>query len=424
MTLLEQQKEEMTQCRKELTSLRERSEVKSSAEEAVAATRVPKLTLQKLSPDDEVEHFLATFERITTQQDWPAKVWGKAMAAYASLGSEDAAKYSEVKKAILHRYDINDESHRRRFCQDRKRPEESYRNWGDRLRDHFRRWTKDQEMSLEELMVLDQFIHGVPEELGIWLRERKPKSLFPMQVGEYPVIAAWMEGHHIQRAFQPEEGRSRTNLRGDKRCFQCGRWGHLMYSCPNRKGSDATGATRALYTKTCDEVAWNVESHKYLRRRTSEGQPVQMLVDTGCEMTMVSAKLVDSTRVDPCRKVPVLCTHGDTMLYPTATVKLQTGPWERQSCVVVAPNLPVDALLGRDIYDLGQVKQNFAVMTKAQSRRMEQESEIPATGDPPPNPIDSLENQPSSSGDNDELRGEEEGVLVAETEEDPLVGGL
>ena len=164
----------------------ERSEVKPPSEGAVAATRVPKPTLQKLSPDDDIEHFLATFERITAQQDWPAEVWatqlaglltGKAMAAYASLGSEDAVEYSEVKKVILHRYDVNDESHCQRFHQGRKRPEESHRNWGDRLRDHFGRWTKDQEMSLEELMILDQFRHGVPEELGIWLRERKPKSL-------------------------------------------------------------------------------------------------------------------------------------------------------------------------------------------------------------------------------------------------------
>ena len=68
------------------------------------------------------------------------------MAAYTSLSSEDAAKYIEVKKAILHRYDVNDESQHWRFRQDRKRPEESYHNWGDRLRNHFRRWMTDQEM--------------------------------------------------------------------------------------------------------------------------------------------------------------------------------------------------------------------------------------------------------------------------------------
>ena len=79
--------------------------------------------------------------------------------------------------------------------------------------------------------------------------------------------------------------------------------------------------------------------------------------------------------------------------------------------MVVGPNLPVDVLPGRNIYDLGQVKQNFAVMTRAQTRQMEQEPDIPATGDPPPNPRESLENQSSSNGDSDKPRGKEGGVL-------------
>lgn len=56
------------------------------------------------------------------------------------------------------------------------------------------------------------------------------------------------------------EGRSRTNVEGDKRCFQCGRWEHLMYNCLNRRGNKTSGAMRALYAKKCDEVAWNVDS--------------------------------------------------------------------------------------------------------------------------------------------------------------------
>lgn len=138
--------------------------------------------------------------------------------SFVSLGSDDAAKYVEVKKAILHQYDVNDETHRRRFSQDRKKPEESYCNWGDRLHDHFRWWTKDQEMSL---MIMDQFIHGVPEDLRIWLRERKPKNmqgamgmvetipwqgmearpcrtnLFPVQVEECQMRADWKGGQLI-----------------------------------------------------------------------------------------------------------------------------------------------------------------------------------------------------------------------------------
>ena len=58
--------------------------------------KLPKPTLQKLGDQDDIEHFMATFERIAKQQDWPKKVWatqlaglltGKAMAAYAALES-------------------------------------------------------------------------------------------------------------------------------------------------------------------------------------------------------------------------------------------------------------------------------------------------------------------------------------------------
>ena len=102
---------------------------------------------------------------------------GKALAAYAGLSGEKAASYDEVKAAVLHRFDVNEETYRRRFRSDRKKAEESYQNWGSRLKDHFTQWTKDQPMAVEELMVLDQFLYGVPEDLRVWLKERRPGSL-------------------------------------------------------------------------------------------------------------------------------------------------------------------------------------------------------------------------------------------------------
>ena len=179
MSLLEQQRDELAQHRREMSELRARQEEKATA-------RLPKPTLQKLGPDDDVEHFLATFERIARQQGWPEEVWatqlaglftGKALVVYAGLNGESAASYAEVKKAIFHHYDVSEETHFRRFRTNRKSPEESFQNWGDRLRDHFDHWTKDQKMPLAELLVLDQFLGGVPEDLRVWLKERKPESL-------------------------------------------------------------------------------------------------------------------------------------------------------------------------------------------------------------------------------------------------------
>ena len=97
--------------------------------------KLPKPTLQKLTETDNAEHFLATFERIATQQKRPKEVWetqvagllsGKAMAAYAALTPEDAIQYDKVKEATLRRYEINEETYWQWFRQDRKKSEVSY----------------------------------------------------------------------------------------------------------------------------------------------------------------------------------------------------------------------------------------------------------------------------------------------------------
>ena len=155
---------------------------KLEPEPGAAKVKLPKPTLQKLAPQDNVEHFLATFERIATQQGWPLDVWatqlaglltGKALAAFANLKLEDATSYEAVKEAILRRYDINEETHRLRFRQDRKKGEESHREWSDRLRDHLGRWTKARKIPLEELVTIEQFLQGVPEDLRVCMAPRE-----------------------------------------------------------------------------------------------------------------------------------------------------------------------------------------------------------------------------------------------------------
>ena len=71
-----------------------------------------------------------------------------------------------------------------------------------------------------------------------------------------------------------------------------------------------------------------------------------MLVDTGCNCTIFVSTVVKKSKVTPKHKVPILCVHGDTCLYPTAMVKLVCGNWEKEMEVAVAPNLPVAVLLG------------------------------------------------------------------------------
>ena len=317
---------------------------------------------------------------------------GKAMAAYAALTQDDAIVYDKVKEAILRRYEINEETYRQRFRQDRKRGEESYREYADRLGDHFTRWVSSQSVPLKELVMLEQFIAGVPEDLQIWLRERKPESLRQAAaLADDYALARTKSGHKIiyknstrlqegaavsdqgQPQSQRERplnnltrpGRSQTNTRGDKKCFQCGKFGHLMYSCPERQ---VQVTKPALSGTSCQEIAWNKGSQKYLRRGTLDGRPVQMLIDTGCTKTMVSADYLHPNCLNHDNTEKILCVHGDEVRYPTAEVKLKLGRWSRTARVVVAPGIPVPVLLGTDIYDLTP-SNPVMVTTRAQARR-------------------------------------------------------
>ena len=131
----------------------------------------------------------------------------KLLAAYAGLSGEKAVSYDEVKAAVLHRFDMNEETYERRFRSDHKKMEE---NWGSRLTDHFTQWTKDQPMPVEELMVLDQFLYGVPEDLRVRLKERSPGSLQQaMKLADSCLSLCERETRTAEGSHQQQLGRRR-----------------------------------------------------------------------------------------------------------------------------------------------------------------------------------------------------------------------
>ena len=144
-----------------------------------------------------------------------------------------------------------------------------------------------------------------------------------------------------------------------------------MYSCPNRKESRAKVESKPAL-QACTDMAWNTDSNKYLQQRTVDGHRVQILTDTGCDQTIVSANKVRLERVSRGDSVPVLCVHSDTMQYPTAEVEIKMGHWVQRVKVAIAPSLPVDVLLGRDIFcpEVGQqLGLGLAVVTRSQARQ-------------------------------------------------------
>lgn len=156
-----------------------------SAEKRAEKDKDVKLT--KLTESDDIEAFLTTFERLMVSYEIRKDRWvfklapqliGKAQEAYAAMSSEEAAKYEAVKKAILARYEINQESYCQWLRSISRKDGETSCELKARLDDLASKWLQES-TSMEEvkdLIVMEQLINMLPLDVRIFVKERKPKT--------------------------------------------------------------------------------------------------------------------------------------------------------------------------------------------------------------------------------------------------------
>ena len=135
------------------------------------------------------------------------------------------------------------------------------------------------------------------------------------------------------------------------------------------RGSSRTN----LYVGGCTDIAWNTDSNKYVRSGKLDGNPVQVLLDTGSTLSMVRADHVQSMQLDNQWKASVQCVYGDSVEYPTTKVQLKVGDWGGEMQVAVAPDLPVPILMGKDVFHTSHDPESHGlgllVETRAQKRK-------------------------------------------------------
>ena len=166
-------------------------------------------------------------------------------------------------------------------------------------------------------------------------------------------------------------GRTRTD-KGIK-CFNCHRYGHMSMNCPDKAN---------FYCE--DRLGRSV-----VRVGKVEGAVVsEVVLDTGCSRTMVRRDLVPEENLLPGEAVTVLCAHGDAMPYPLAYVDMEVEGMQLRTKAAIAKELPVAALLGTDISQLGELLRmntqtrstntmnHVMVVTRAQAEREKEEAEL------------------------------------------------
>ncbi|XP_029918509.1 zinc finger protein 202-like [Myripristis murdjan] len=144
--------------------------------------------LGKLTENDDVEHFLITFERIAVACRWPKSDWafrliplltGEARSAYVHMDIDESLDYEKVKSAILTKYDINPETYRQRFRSLEVKPGESPKELYCRLKELFGKWTQPKGKTVQEIseiLILEQYLRMLSPELQVWIREHGPSS--------------------------------------------------------------------------------------------------------------------------------------------------------------------------------------------------------------------------------------------------------
>ena len=104
-----------------------------------------------------------------------------------------------------------------------------------------------------------------------------------------------------------------------------------------------------------------------------------LVIDTGCNQSIVHASLVPKDRYVEGRSVRVRCVHGDIVTYPLADIDFLINDCPIEMRVAVSETLPESALLGKDVPDISlllqPVEDAFSV-TRAQQRQQEAETRL------------------------------------------------
>ena len=172
--------------------------------------RKPRELLTKLTPDDDVETYVALFERTATREKWPKTDWanilmpfltGEAQKACRDLSAADAVSFDKVKTAILAQYGLSLPAKAQRVHDWSYDPALPVRAQVMGLVRHTRSWLEEAEgPPIVDRVVIDRCTRGLPNDVKRYVDQKGPSNV--------DTLIALLENHRVMASLmQPENNR-------------------------------------------------------------------------------------------------------------------------------------------------------------------------------------------------------------------------
>ncbi|KAM5164252.1 zinc finger and SCAN domain-containing protein 21-like [Mantella aurantiaca] len=185
--------------------------VRSAVVPSNQGTRKPSSFLQKLTPHDDVEAYLTTFEWKAEREAWPQDQWagilapfltGEPQRAYCDLPAAVAKDYTVLKGEILARLGVTPAVRAHRVHDWTFHPGRSPRSQMHDLLQLATKWLQPGQLTgtqIVERVAMDRYLRALPEALQRWVSLGDPNTLtqFVELVERYQVT------EELQRPLRP-----------------------------------------------------------------------------------------------------------------------------------------------------------------------------------------------------------------------------
>ncbi|XP_068205624.1 uncharacterized protein [Palaemon carinicauda] len=342
----------------------------------------------QLFDEADPDEFFMLFERLALNLKWPKRLWpvilqpslkGRARTVFLSLTSSESNDYDFTKDSILKAYELTAEYYRLKFRRCKKFDSHSYIEYSHNLvKLHDKWYTAASVTTLDEyreVILLEQFIRGVPIDVQRYLFEREVTTLQRAAVlaENYSLIKPH---HHSQRQSKKSPGNvseekkssgSYSKSLSEVRCYKCNQLGHMKARCPSnyKEGkSESSGSNMAIrkvqqeiLVSHCDRLDNEFAPFKFdgvvsVSDDLGRSVPVRIVRDTCSSNSLIVKGKVPGLEKTFTSDRLVVRSLGGLVTVPLCRLYLHCGLLARYVTVGVVDELPirgVDFLMGNDL---------------------------------------------------------------------------